>query len=178
MTAKPPYADDWEGLALVAERLRDDRLRDDPQHVSNGRLTAQDAADRARRSTALAKQWRAIADRTAMPWLEASEAEIRADLQAAVVATAKRAASDPRRAVRIGRVDQPYSVFAQAVAALAWWQRPYRDGATMPLIVFIHSINQMHRAEVAARAPKPATAPKPAPAPLPPAPPLRQAALI
>jgi len=178
VTAHPPYADDWAALASVAERLRDDRLRDDPQHVANDRLTAQQAADRARRSTALAQQWRAIADRKPMPWLDASEAEIRDDLEAAVAATAKRAASDPSRLVQLGRRDVPYSAFAKAVAALSWWQRPYRDGATMPLIVFIHSVNQIMRAEQAARPSQPEQSVKPAPRPLPPAPPLRQAALI
>lgn len=174
MIAKPPYADDWEGLAAVAERLRDDRARDDPKYVQAKKLTQQQAADRARVSQALAQQWRAIARREPIPWLEAGHIEIRADLEAAAASTARRAAGDPHSAVQLSATQVPYSAFAEAVAALLWHQQPYRDGTDTPRIVFIHSINQMAREERSKRPEQPIPE-KPA---LPPAPPLRQRGLL
>lgn len=174
MIAKPPYADDWEGLAAVAERLRDDRARDDPKYVQAKKLTQRQADDRARVSQALALQWRAIARREPIPWLDAGHSEIRADLEAAAASTERRAACDPQTAVQLTSTQLPYSTFADAVAALLWQQQPYRDGTDTPRIVFIHSINQMAREERAKRPAKPASA-KPA---LPPAPPLRQSGLF
>jgi hypothetical protein len=172
--AKPPYADDWEGLAAVAERLRDDRARDDLKYVQSKRLTQQQADDRARASQALALQWRAIARRQPIPWLDAGHVEIRADLEAAAASTARRAAGDSHTVVQLGATQVPYSTFAEAVAALLWQQQPYREGTETPRIVFIHSINQMAREE---RTKLPAAAPAAKPA-LPPAPPLRQTGLF
>ena len=174
MTDAPRFANDWEGLAAVAERLRDDRTRGDPDQVRAGRFTQRQADDRARVSQALALQWRAIARREPIPWLDAGPVEIRADLEAAAAATAKRAGAAPKAAVQIGAAQISYADFAEAVAALLWQQRPYRDGTDTPRIVFIHSINQMARARQAERS----AAPAKRAAELPPAPPLKQASLI
>lgn len=175
MTARPRFADDWEGLAATAERLRDDRAREDPGYVAGGRLTQAQADDRARISGALAQQWRAIARREPIPHLHATPAEIRHDLERAVQSTAKRAESAPDVAVQIGAALRTYAEFAQAVAALHWQQQPYREGTQTPLIVFIHTLNRMARARQAERSRAPAAKQRAA---LPPAPPLRQASLV
>lgn len=167
MTA-PRFHADWEGLALVAERLRDDRAAGDPRNVEAGRLTQQQADDRARVSNALALQWRAIARREPIPWLDAGHAEIRADLESAAAATARQAAKTPQATVQLGAAQVRYADFAEGVAALLWQQQPYRVGTETPRIVFVHTINQMARA----------AAPTASPPPLPPAPPLRQSGLF
>lgn len=171
MTGKPLYADDWRGLAAVAERLRDDRARDDARYVEAEKLTQQQADDRARISNALALQWRAIVRRETIPSLDAGPLEIRLDLEAAYASTAKRAKLKPDVAVQLGIGQVSYAQFASAIEALLWQQQPFRDGTDTPRIVFIHEINQQARAE---RNSRPAGA---APA-LPPAPPLRQSGLF
>jgi hypothetical protein len=173
MTAKPPYADDWEGLAAVAERLRDDRARDDPKYVQAGKLTGQQLDDRARLSRALAQQWRAIARREPMPQLDAHPQEILLDLEAATAATARIAAAKPDLAVQLGSFQVRYTEFARAVAALLWHQQ--LDGCATARIVFIHEFNQRTRALRAERPTQPSAPTAPA---LPPAPPLRQRGLF
>jgi hypothetical protein len=151
MTTDPPFADDWEGLAAVAERLRDDRARGDPEQVNAGRVTQAQADDRARIAQALALQWRAIVRREPVPWLDAHPAEILADLAAASTAAARRAAERPNDQVQLGAALVPYPRFAQGIAALLWQQQPYRDGTHMPRIVFIHTLRQLMQAERAAK---------------------------
>ncbi|RYG89552.1 MAG: hypothetical protein EON59_01380 [Alphaproteobacteria bacterium] len=171
MTIRPPYADDWAGLAAVAERLRADRARDDAGYVQRQRLTQQQSDDRARVSEALAQQWRAIVGHEPIPWLDAGPIEIREDLEGAAKAAARRAAAEPKAVLQLGSLQVSYGAFAEAVAALLWQQQPYRDGTDTPRIVFIHTINMMARAERAAR-------PAPPPPALLPAPPLRQSGLL
>lgn len=173
VSAKPPYADDWEGLAAVAERLRDDRARDDPKYVQAGKLTGQQLDDRARLSRALALQWRAIARREPMPQLDAHPQEILLDLKAASAATARIAAAKPDLAVQLGGYQIRYTEFAKAVAALLWHQQ--LDGCDTARIVFIHEFNQRSRQRQAERAQQPAAPVAPA---LPPAPPLKQRGLF
>lgn len=147
MTPHPPFADDWAGLAAVAERLCADRAAGDPRQLEAGRLTQAQAEDRARVSGALAAQWRAIADRRPIPWLDASSAEILADLERAAEATARHAARSPDATIQLGTAPIPYTRFAEAVAALHWHQQPYRAGTDTPRIAFVHGLNLMIRAE-------------------------------
>lgn len=84
LPATPPSIHDFAGLATIAEHLRDARAAGGRKQVESGRLTEADAADRLRVATALAADWRRVADRTPRPEPIASQAELIAMLQGAL----------------------------------------------------------------------------------------------
>ncbi len=80
----PPSIHDFAGLATIAEYLRDARAAGGRKQVESGKLTEAEAADRLRVATALAADWRRVADRTPRPEPIASQAELLAMLKGAL----------------------------------------------------------------------------------------------
>lgn len=73
----PPVAiREFARIAVIAEQLRDARAAGDQRLVADGKMTAADAADRLRIATALAKDWRRVADCSPRPERTATDAEI------------------------------------------------------------------------------------------------------
>lgn len=82
--AVPPSIHDFAGIATIAEHLRDARASGDRKQVESGRMTEAAAGDRLRVATALAADWRRVADRTPRPEPVASQAELLAMLKGAL----------------------------------------------------------------------------------------------
>lgn len=58
----PIFTTEFAGIAAIAEQLRDGRAAGDQRLVDEGKMTASVAADRLRVATALAADWRRVAD--------------------------------------------------------------------------------------------------------------------
>lgn len=138
MTA-PATCADWPALRAAAELLLRGRQRSDAAAVAAGKLSpaAADARDRVARS--LVAIWRAVETQTDLPDdLPAGDAEIRADLAAAVAAIGRMAAARPDNTALAQQ--------AERLAALAHHHREYRPGGYTAAIIFLHRCNQAHRA--------------------------------
>lgn len=92
MSDIPPIgATEFVGIAVMAEQLRDARAVGDQRLVDEAKMTASVAADRLRVATALAADWRRVADCSPRPLRIADDAEILAMLvQALPAAIARR----------------------------------------------------------------------------------------
>ena len=91
MTDLPPIgATEFAGVAAIAEQLRDARAAGDQRLVDEGKMTASVAADRLRVATALAADWRRVADCSPRPSAAADDAEILAMLAQALPAAIAR----------------------------------------------------------------------------------------
>lgn len=136
-TFGPPGHDDWPALAATAAQLRDRSPRDSAER----RIFA-----------GLAALWRAVVDRTDMPAISAYRTEIRPALAKAL------------QRAREGGADR---VHIARLAALAWYHEPAEGNPHWhsPLIVQVHKVNQLARAERAARPARVAPNPSPRPAP-------------
>ncbi|QIG79953.1 hypothetical protein [Stakelama tenebrarum] len=130
---------DWPALRATAERIRDDRARSDPAAVEAGRMTKEAARARVRVADALATLWQCVAEHRDIPELAACDAEIRADLATA------RAAAERVSAARPDHV--PLALHAARIATLAHYHAPYRAGAHIALIRFLHACNQQARVD-------------------------------
>jgi hypothetical protein len=124
---RPALADAFAHLTATAAKLRDNRLALDPRMVERGRMTVEQAADRARVITAIADQWANFM--SSQPYVcqherwqnsggsaGASEAEMRDTLAAIAATTAGRSRAAPE--------DDTLLEFACATESLLWWQQP------------------------------------------------------
>lgn len=90
MDGNPPSIHDFAGLAAIAEHLRAGRAAGDRKLIEDGKMTEADAADRLRVATALAADWRRVAERTPRPTPAATQAELLAMLNQALPAAIAR----------------------------------------------------------------------------------------
>ena len=133
--------------ALADEALALSRSREAlaPRAVTDGRVSAQDAADSIRAAQAVAALFRAIADHRDLPdafdWRDAfgaSADEMRRTIAVACTRAGDRASARPDDAAC---ADQ-----SAALNAIAHELRPFRTGNITPKIALIHALNQQHRA--------------------------------
>lgn len=91
MSDLPPIGvNEFVGIAAIAEQLRDARAAGDQRLVDEGKMTASVAADRLRVATALAADWRRVADCSPRLPHTAGDAEILAMLAQALPAAIAR----------------------------------------------------------------------------------------
>ncbi len=86
----PAAIREFASIAAIAEELRDARAVGDQRLVADDKMTAVDAADRLRIATALATDWRRVADCTPRPERSATDAEILGMLSQALPAALAR----------------------------------------------------------------------------------------
>lgn len=86
----PAAIREFTGLAAMAEQLRDARAAGDQRAVAEEKMTAAEAVDRLRIATALAADWRSVADCTPRPVRVATDAEILLMLKQALPAAIAR----------------------------------------------------------------------------------------
>lgn len=84
MADSSPHIYDFAGIAAIAEHLRAGRAAGDRKLVDDGKMTEADAANRLRIATALAADWRRVADRTPRSATTATQAELLAMLNLAL----------------------------------------------------------------------------------------------
>lgn len=86
----PPSIHDFAGIATIAEHLRDARATGDRRLVEDGKMTQAAADDRLRIASALAADWRRVADRAPRPQPTTTQAELLAMLNQALPAAITR----------------------------------------------------------------------------------------
>lgn len=145
---KPRHYQEWPDLARAAEKLLADRIEGDARAIEAGKLTAAQGADRERIARTIASQVRALADHTPIPEREAWDYEIRADLTAVVAGAAARARRAPDTVVMRDSFGEPVAaaLFAEYIAAIAWWFEPWTPELRTSRLEIIHEANRAHRA--------------------------------
>lgn len=131
----PPLAD----FAEFAEWTVAERIRLYPAMVEKGFMAAPDAPRRIRIMQAIAAIWRAAADNGAVLWEGPAVRRdaIELELQATIDGSAQRITRDPENQLLLDRHD--------ALIAMQWWHRRYRDG---PL--YMHAVALNVRADTIA----------------------------
>jgi hypothetical protein len=86
----PVGVNEFAGIAAIAEQLRDARAAGDQRLVDENKMTQAAAADRLRVATALAADWRRVADQVPRPQRVADDAEILAMISQALPAAISR----------------------------------------------------------------------------------------
>jgi len=146
-----PLGCDAEAMLALAKRLLADRERLYPGAVAAGRMTREAASLAIGCMRALVDQWRAIAARDPVepgdPFARhgVSHYAIRRDLAEASARAAARAAAAPG--------DEHAAALAEAVAAMAWAQRPWAPGMETPHCTFLNDLNRQIAVDRAGAAP-------------------------
>lgn len=133
----PPLYGDWPALAAAAEQLLAGRVANDPAAIEAGKLTPDQAEERARIMAAVVAIWRAVVRREPVPELQAPHAEIRHDLARAREALSVRVAAAPGNTTLAQQL--------HLAVALEWNHRPCMPGHDLPWILHVHLANQLAR---------------------------------
>ncbi len=140
---RPPAIHEFADIVAIAEHLRDARAAGDQRLVAEEKMTAADAVDRLRIATALAADWRSVADCTPRPVRVATDAEILVMLKQALPAAiarrdrAYKAMTTNASAYRhyeiteLWAVSDRYQFFSEGVQDdIAEYVRPYLNAHT------------------------------------------------
>lgn len=133
MTERPRFIYAYAEMAQVAEDVRKNRAEGDPRLVDAGKLSAEDAANRLRISTAIAVDWAHYARDELPPIKGATDAEKVGDMKSVLAGAIKR--RDQARQAIVSEYGEPF--FVRSMAEL-WALVDSHDTTTIRVLPYLH----------------------------------------